>query len=277
MRAGGTQQKPAMMTRVHAAPLTFVEDGSVGAWIAPRLGPLGGWVGSVIPRGFPAYARVLHPVPDSAVGPAWADVCEVTGSRPHATMQWESIVCRPGEYRRPEMADGNPWPGGDPSIGHLEPEPLVALCDVLADHVHHGSDVFFALWDGYGWIQGGSAVSMLSLSSGDDSGRIEHTANPVPPAFDAEVMDGPRLRLPARDYLVFRGPMHAALSIGHSPIEDWFIPQSPNLIWPADHSWCVATEIDWYSTLVAGNSATIEAVLTHPELEAWRIDPNTGS
>lgn len=142
MRAGGTQQKPAMMTRVHAAPLTFVEDGPVGAWIAPRLGPLGGWVGSAIPRGFPAYARVLHPVPDSAVGPAWAHVCEVTGSRPHATMQWESIVCRPGEYRRPEMADGNPWPGGDPSIGHLEPEPLVALCDVLADHVHHGSDVF---------------------------------------------------------------------------------------------------------------------------------------
>ena len=33
-----------------------------GSWIAPRLGPFGGWVGSAVPRGYPAYARVLHPV-----------------------------------------------------------------------------------------------------------------------------------------------------------------------------------------------------------------------
>ncbi|MGH3934087.1 MAG: hypothetical protein ACRDS1_03740 [Pseudonocardiaceae bacterium] len=38
---------------------------SVGACIAPRLGFFGGRVGSVAPRGFAVYARVLQPVPDT--------------------------------------------------------------------------------------------------------------------------------------------------------------------------------------------------------------------
>jgi hypothetical protein len=32
--------------------LSFVKDPSVADWIAPRLGPFGGWVNSVVPRGF---------------------------------------------------------------------------------------------------------------------------------------------------------------------------------------------------------------------------------
>ena len=41
--------------------LHTVTDMSVTEWIAPRLGPFGGQVGSVVPHGFQAYARVLHP------------------------------------------------------------------------------------------------------------------------------------------------------------------------------------------------------------------------
>src|SRR5665647_566241 len=41
--------------------LSFVKDPSVADWIAPRLGPFGGQVSSVVPRGFAAYARVRHP------------------------------------------------------------------------------------------------------------------------------------------------------------------------------------------------------------------------
>lgn len=49
---------------------------AAAAWIGPRLGPFGGWVGSVVPEDFEAYARIVHPIP----GPnqewaTWAAVC----------------------------------------------------------------------------------------------------------------------------------------------------------------------------------------------------------
>jgi hypothetical protein len=91
---------------------------------------------------------------------------------------------------------------------------------------------------------------------------------PIPPAFPPEVLRGPRLRLPHRDHLVFTGPLEADLRLG-DPRGVWW--QSPNLFWPGDRSWCVASEIDFDSTLVGGSRALIDAVLAHPRLEAWPV------
>jgi hypothetical protein len=52
---------------------------------------------------------------------------------------------------------------------------------------------------------------------------------------------------------------------------DHFVPQSPNLFWPQDHAWCVASEIDLFCTLVAGSEALASALLSDPRLEAWRV------
>ncbi len=49
------------MIGVDRSKLKPVAEVSVGAWIATRLGPFGGWVRSVAPRGYTAYAQVLHP------------------------------------------------------------------------------------------------------------------------------------------------------------------------------------------------------------------------
>jgi hypothetical protein len=50
-----------------------------------------------------------------------------------------------------------------------------------------------------------------------------------------------------------------------------FEAQSPSLLWPADRSWCVGTEIDFESTLVGGSSDLIGAVLTAAGLDAWPV------
>jgi hypothetical protein len=63
-------------------------------------------------------------------------------------------------------------------------------------------------------------------------------------------------------------------SLGHQVTEEWFVPQSPNLLWPVDPSWCVATEIDFDSTLVGGSARLIEAVLADPRLEALPVRPD---
>ncbi len=53
-----------------------------------------------------------------------------------------------------------------------------------------------------------------------------------------------------------------------------FSPQSPNLFWPADHAWCVASEIDFDSTVVGGSEMLIEALLDADGLETWRVEPD---
>lgn len=65
-----------------------------------------------------------------------------------------------------------------------------------------------------------------------------------------------------RDYLLFTGPVTAATAFRNDP---WF--QSPNLWWPEDRAWFVATEIDGYSTYIGGEQACIDALVAHPHLE----------
>ena len=49
-------------------------------------------------------------------------------------------------------------------------------------------------------------------------------------------------------------------------------PQSANIIWPGNRSWCIATEIDWDSTLVAGTAQMADAILADTRLEAFAVD-----
>jgi hypothetical protein len=68
-----------------------------------------------------------------------------------------------------------------------------------------------------------------------------------------------------------RGPLRAALSIGHQVTADWRLPQSPNLLWPADRSWLLATEIDFDSTLIGASTKLAEELLQATRLEAWPV------
>ena len=184
------------------------------------------------PAGFESYARILHTSPN------------------------------PQDHDRRE--------------GCLDEDQLAALREVLAAHTAPGQDCFNALWDGFGAIDGGEAANFLTAFTGSYAyGRIFRQARksaPPPPAFPAEVILGPRLRLPPREYILFAGPLADAGQWGAAPYAI-DIPRdinSPNLLWPEDHSWFVATEIDQDWTSVAGSEALIKAVLADPRLEAVR-------
>jgi hypothetical protein len=254
-----------------------VADVSVADWIAPRLRGFGGRVHYVVPDGFAAYARVLHPAGDGGGEPVpWAEVCRATGRTAHALMQWNSIagVVRHTEKRgrwprRYEFGwETSEWTGTPPEQGNVRPDLLVELLDVLAVSTPDDGDCFHALWEGWGWLHEG-AWSLLTL--GTDSLPPRSTA--AEPGLPADVLAGPRLLLPNRDYLVFRGPLDAARRMGHQITDDWFSPQSPSLLWPADRSWCLATEIDFDSTLIGGPQELIDALLHRPGLEAWPVSP----
>lgn len=245
-------------------------DVSAGAWIASSLAGRFGAVTRTVPGGFAAYARICHPATDRAGRPAtWSEVARQTGRQAHPLMQWHALVGSADALN----VTGSLWPGGDPRRGNLLPEVLARLCDVLADHTATPEACFFCLWEGWGWIDRSSAGPTVARASSAGAAPVG-SEDPVAPAFSAEELKRPRLRLPGRDYLLLAGPLEAALQIGYWHGPEWFEPQSPNLFWPADRAWCVASEIDFDSTLVGGTVELVDAILQAPEFDSWPVGPD---
>jgi hypothetical protein len=237
--------------------LRVSDDVSPAAWIAPRLSGEFGAVTRTVPGGYEAYVRLCHPVADRERRPvSWSQVAAATDAQAHRLMQWHALV----GSRDPLNLAGSVWRGSNPQRGNLEPEALGALCALLGEQTAAAAECFFCLWDGYGWVDSGPTV-VRSSSAG--AGRREDARAP---AFSPEELSRPRVDLPQRRYLLLAGALPAAAQIVWPPFR-----QSPNLFWPADRAWCVATELDFDSTLVAGTTELIDALLEAPALEAWPV------
>ena len=48
---------------------------------------------------------------------------------------------------------------------------------------------------------------------------------------------------------------------------------SPNLMWPADHAWFVATEIDLPWTGIGGSADLVDDLLAEGSLDVERVEP----
>jgi len=235
-----------------------LDDVTPADWLAERMAGRRGTVTQTVPSGFAAYARILHPAGGPDNEPVtWAQVAETTGRQVHPTVQWHALVGAADVWDNV----GGLWPHARPQWGNLAIPQLAALCEVLAVNTTTPDGCFFGLWEGWAQLHGSPAVAHL----GSDE--------PVPSALTDTEHASPRLRLPGRDYFVMHGPISATLDFAwYDGVDAWW-SQSPNLFWPQDRAWCVATEIDFDCTLVGGSAAAIAGVLEAPELEAWPVRP----
>ena len=85
----------------------------------------------------------------------------------------------------------------------------------------------------------------------------------------ARVQAAPRFEHPNRSYLLARAPVSAAAELATFPLNI-----SPSLAWPDDRAWCVATEIDFDSTLVAASEECAAALLADDRLEVVQVQPD---
>lgn len=129
--------------------------------------------------------------------------------------------------------------------------------DILATHTSTPERCWFCVWEGYGWD------NASCLSARASPGKPPRVADPVP----AWVRAGPRVRLPGRDYLLYAGVVDDALAFVGSQ------HQTPNLWWPADRSWCVATEIDLAWTYVGGSAELVRRLESDARIEALPASP----
>jgi hypothetical protein len=155
--------------------------------------------------------------------------------------------------------------------GNLPADQWRILCATLSQHTATASACFFCLWDGYGWLLGSSAVARLAQVTIDPPEA--RALGPIPPSLSTEQLLGVRVRFPHRDYLLFTGALDPAPDLGFT-IDGTVYGQSPNLFWPSDHAWCVASEIDLAYTLVAGSQSLAAALVANPRLQATLVNPS---
>ena len=232
---------------IDKAQLDIALDVLVGDWIRESLDP---WVafseipvtiGIVIPKGFESYVLVRH-----------------TGTGDHH--------------------------------GGLGNETLQTLVEILSNFTTTAQDCFFALWEGYGWMHPGS----IAIYKPSQHPKLHRFFRPISIRFGARrfrrrfrtqvqsldhleshtlpegIMKAERFKLPNREYLLMRGPLSEARKIGWIFSES-FHPQSPNLLWPSDRCWILATEIDFNVTLIGGSESLVEAILNTGSLTAERF------
>src|SRR5262249_60683685 len=120
--------------------------------------------------------------------------------------------------------------------------------------------VWLAVWAGLGWASAPSFPPAPTAGEPPET-ILPPSPDPVPPA----VRDGPRVRLPNRDYLLYRGPAEAIVAPANLAGTRG---QCANLCWPADRAWCVASEIDLMWTYVGGPRGLIDAVLADNRTQA---------
>ena len=245
-------------------------EAAVADWWADRLvwGPDPG-IGSIVPSGFEAVTRIFHPIgyDDGSVG-TWVDLARSTGREAHPWMQLHAIATPAGEPV--ELPIDHPR---DPYVdeGNLPDPPRSVLVDLLSGATSTPDRCWFGIWDGFGQLQGSPAVARLTyrrtgwLGRFGRAGRWRRNRERIPGLAPPEILGGPRVRAPGRDYLLLRGPLAAAESITGAVGR-----QCPNLWWPEDRSWFLVTEIDFTWTYVAGPATLAEAIEGHPDIEAMR-------
>lgn len=259
--------------KLTGGPLVDVQwsaDVAQADWIGPRLAPFEeGCVTSVVPGGFAAYARLLHPASGEGDRPVrWSEVASRAGTTMRRDGFFAEIALLPPDHAGRGVT---PWARA-PNDTRLHPSDATALVELLRTHAGRAQDCWFCLWDGFGWESSSQGSMVLDDSASGDRathiGPSQALDTPEESPVPQEVLDGPRVQLPNRDYLLYEGEAHEALAFAESE------QVTPNLWWPADRTWCVGSEIytDW--TFVGGSVELVDQLAEDPRLEAHRIEPD---
>lgn len=227
-----------------------------GLWIASRLTGRWGTVTGVTPDGFDSYVRILHSIGDFH----WRDVAAVTGRSVHPLVQWWRLI----DANEPVNPVSTIWSrSNDPAQGELPYVEATALYILLAGATTTPEEVYFGFWNGYAGHNGAQVWS--------------HVAQQLYNVAEAESLAAAgfgEMQLPGRDYVLAGGSLADAAAVADYLERDEDHPIAPNLMWPADRAWFVASEIDLDSTLVGCSSSTAAAILADHRLEAYPVGPD---
>ncbi|HEY4315862.1 MAG TPA: hypothetical protein VGO19_10200 [Actinomycetes bacterium] len=219
--------------------LTFCRDVSAADWIVQSDLPWGQLV-SFGPAGFDSYAR-LRFLPDPV---------------------------RPGQSENDADRDGRP-------------DQLPTLVEVLATHTATPDDCYFCIWVGFGDARRSSDALASYVDPGGADASLGQTGAqagyaPLPMGWPSPPQP-PKVVVPNRAFWLFHGPL---TDIGSwDTAQDWpsddyrLHGAEPAFIWPPDHAWCVAHDVDPHWAGIGGTVPLIARLMADPRLDVVPADP----
>jgi hypothetical protein len=170
----------------------------------------------------------------------------------HSDLPWSQLVgfgpARFDAYARLRFLPDPAHPDqseNDVEAEYWRTEQLPRLFEVLATHTATPEDCSFYIWEGYG------PATPYGPFNADDAVYIrDPDARPAvapEPAGSPSMTRLPKVVVPHRAYWLFRGPL--------AELRRWDTAQGwpgecrldvpePAFVWPRDHAWCVAKDVD---------------------------------
>ncbi|GAA4082042.1 hypothetical protein GCM10023066_12690 [Nocardioides kongjuensis] len=247
------------------------------AWVVDEMRDFGAIVRNLVPADrYAGFARVLHRpdqgLPEPGDPTSWSAVARLRGTTVHPQAEFNMVA---------RLRPGAPCDFSQPLLGTLDPITLPLVRDVVLRHTQTGDQGWFALWTGHGrrpaswhqmptfhlpgrdyWLFEGAVAAVADLSSDFENLGREEAAEAGNLTLTS-LTDGPA-RVSAAEQVQFANRMRSAGLV-----------QSPNLWWPEDRRWFVASDIDLDSTIVAGPLELMDDLLAEPQLEVVLVDEDT--
>ncbi|GAB2635335.1 hypothetical protein ABI214_25210 [Prescottella soli] len=168
---------------------------------------------------------------------------------------WQRLAARGPlgfeKYARLRFIPDPSYPGQREGEVHVGPdalsdnEQLAVVLAELARHTTAPDDCYFCIWDGW-------------------------------PSFDtADPM--PKVSIPNRDYFLFHGSLADVAdwdSRIKSLLHDIGAP-TPAFVWPADHVWCVTSDVDPHFASIGAGADAIDQLVTNTQVDVVVDDPDT--
>lgn len=123
--------------------------------------------------------------------------------------------------------------------GFSDAEILAEICDALSTQTSSTDQCYFCLWDGWPGVR--DLVERAAL-----------------------------VQIPNRTYYLFEGPLKANGRWGDAPTP--YMPPA-SFVWPADHAWCIASDVDVSWAGVSASRDGIAALRRQPRLRVAEANP----
>jgi hypothetical protein len=125
-------------------------------------------------------------------------------------------------------------------------------------HTSSPNRAWIAVWEGHGFDSCATHIAWpgplddaTRRALEQERSRLRDEDERRNAAIRAALREVPRFDLPNRSYYLLAGPVSAATRL-HDPgsLSDW---RRPDLFWPDDRQWFVATDVDFWSLYIGGD------------------------
>ncbi|MDW3214021.1 MAG: hypothetical protein R8G01_08510 [Ilumatobacteraceae bacterium] len=206
----------------------------------------------------------------------------VAAANSGAPAAWIRSACRGAEFTVGALV-----PNAYPSVLRVQAPPgsdrfwssyrelFATIASVGERHTSSPDRAWFAIWEGHGFDSStrhiahpGPLDDEARLQLEQERARLRAKDDRRNSSIRAELTTVPRFTMPYRTYHLVTGPVSAVTHLRNPAEPDAW--QRPELFWPDDRRWFVATDVDFWSLYVGGEhefiSDLVGAVATPSEV-----------